>query len=78
MQSRFENGIHHLVCGASGASECRFYGGEDPNRKMDWVGYKVQGFVIVSLTKTKMTLEFISNKENLGYPVVHTIVKEKQ
>jgi hypothetical protein len=77
MQCRREKGIDYFVCGASGASYCSFYGGEDKDRQMDWWDPRVCGFVVVSVTRERMVVEFVSNEEKKGYPVVHVVTKEK-
>lgn len=72
MQHKQSKGINYFVCGASGAEYAHFYGGQDPERKMDWLDEKLRGFVIVSLTQTTMKVEFVSSVER-PYLVVHTV-----
>ncbi len=46
-QHHFAHGVHHVVCGASGAQPTRYYSGEDPDAVIDWADPASQfGFVV--------------------------------
>eukprot|EP01127_Copromyxa_protea_P019138 TRINITY_DN6139_c0_g1_i1.p1 TRINITY_DN6139_c0_g1~~TRINITY_DN6139_c0_g1_i1.p1 ORF type:complete len:316 (+),score=56.18 TRINITY_DN6139_c0_g1_i1:319-1266(+) len=76
MQYKHTKNIHHFVCGASGADNNRYYGGVDSQRSMDWrqTNMRLSGFVSVSLTSSKMTVEFLTNSLEVMHVV--EIVKD--
>lgn len=75
MQHLHANGIHHFVCGASGATRTGFYGGEDCKREMDWFSPTATGFVAVSVTSNQMLIEFVSNDPQ--QTILHSVTIDK-
>jgi len=65
-EHHFARGIHYFVCGSTGTSEIRFYGGEDKSTDLTWYdkARDKYGFVTVSISKT--LLEVVFNDVKVG------------
>lgn len=71
MQHLYVNKVHHFVCGASGADINRYYPSIDESRMMDWYQEDMSlfGFVAVEVSKTKLKVQFMSNKLKVMHSV---------
>ena len=67
----YVNGVHHFVCGASGAFHPGYYCNEDRKRTMEWNDAKFHsGVVRVKVFKSHLQVEFWSSRTRT---VIHTV-----
>jgi hypothetical protein len=70
-QHQFAHGVHHFVCGASGANEINFYGGEQVDMDMTWFDKdrKHNGFGVLEVTKKTLRFSFVNTEQETIYNV---------
>jgi tartrate-resistant acid phosphatase type 5 len=73
-QHNDDAGVHHFVCGASGAEDVGYYGGENPDVTLTWTDKDMNhGFLAVTVDEEKMKVEFV----NAELQVLHSVVIPK-
>ncbi len=70
MQHHHSKGVHHFVCGASGAEASMLYQGTDQSQCIDWVDKGDElvghhGFAAVSVTATEMMVRFVTDENEV-------------